>query len=169
MDLDWCYWVAAEWSVLTRQNQFLRLVNEEHDNDFRDQHLESTIGGVEGRFRRSPAEGSRWGRKRTFINAISTLQMASALLKELRTALLSRKIKKAVVSNASRSTAIGGGPKASQPPPGNHAGKRKANELASSGDPTEPTNRRPWAWRPAPGAGSALLPAFTYVRENKQP
>jgi hypothetical protein len=66
--------------------------------------------------------------------------------------------KKTLVSAGSRSTALGGGPKASQRPPGQHAGKRKANELASSGDSTEPTNRRP-----AHGAGSAPLPAFTSV------
>ena len=36
------------------------------------------------------------------------------------------------------------------------AGKRKANELATLGDSSEPGN-----WRPAPGAGSAPLPAVT--------
>ena len=37
-------------------------------------------------------------------------------------------------------------------------GKRKANELGSSDDSSEPTNRRP-----APGAGSAPLPATSAV------
>jgi len=39
-----------------------------------------------------------------------------------------------------------------------NAGKREANGLVDSGDSTEPANRRP-----APGAGSAPLPAFTSV------
>jgi hypothetical protein len=38
------------------------------------------------------------------------------------------------------------------------AGKRKANVLASSGESTEPANRRP-----ATGAGSAPLPALPSV------
>jgi hypothetical protein len=41
-------------------------------------------------------------------------------------------------------------------------GKRKANELASSGDSSEPANRGP-----APGAGSAPLPANSTVTAEK--
>jgi hypothetical protein len=68
---------------------------------------------------------------------------------------LSKK-RKSVVSAGSRSTTLGGGPKASQRPPNLNVGKRKANELVNSGDSTQPANRRP-----APGAGSAPLRAFT--------
>ena len=53
-----------------------------------------------------------------------------------------------------RSTALGGGPKASHLPPNHHAGKRKANGLASPGGSMGPATRRP-----APDAGSAPLPA----------
>jgi len=53
-------------------------------------------------------------------------------------------------------TTLGGGPKASQRPPSQNAGKRKATELAGSGDSTEPVNRHP-----AFCAGSAPLPAFS--------
>jgi len=58
----------------------------------------------------------------------------------------------------SRSTAPGGRPKASQRPSSQHVSKRKANELASYDDLIESTNRRP-----APGAGSAPLPAISSV------
>jgi hypothetical protein len=92
------------------------------------------------------------------IKAISTLQLSPGLLKELRTALSSRKKKKAVMFAGSPGTALGAAPKASQRPPSQHAGKRKANELASLGDSNEPANRRP-----ATGAGSAPLPAFSSV------
>jgi len=51
---------------------------------------------------------------------------------------------------------VGGRP--SQRPSSQLAGKRKANALANSGDSSEPANRRP-----APGAGSALLPATSPV------
>ena len=61
-------------------------------------------------------------------------------------------------NSRSRSTAPEGGPKASQRPASQHAGKRKANELASSGDSIEPANRRP-----APGARSEPLPAISSV------
>ena len=54
------------------------------------------------------------------------------------------------MSSGSRSTALGGGLKASIQSSSLHADKRKANELASSGDSNDPTNRRP-----VPGAGSA--------------
>jgi hypothetical protein len=58
------------------------------------------------------------------------------------------------VSAGSHSTAHGGGPKASS----QLAGKRKANELISSGDSMEPANRRP-----APDTGSAPVLAFSPV------
>jgi hypothetical protein len=58
------------------------------------------------------------------------------------------------VSAGSRSTARGGGPKAIS----QLAGKRKANELISSGDSMEPAKRRP-----ANDTGSTLLPAFSSV------
>ena len=53
-----------------------------------------------------------------------------------------------------RKGAAGSGSSASQ----QFAGKRKASELASSGDSMEPANRRP-----APGAGSLPLPATPAV------
>jgi len=62
------------------------------------------------------------------------------------------------VSAGSRGTTLSGAPKASQHSPILNAGKRKANELVSSGSSTQPTNRRP-----IPGAGCAPLPAFTSV------
>jgi hypothetical protein len=63
-----------------------------------------------------------------------------------------------VVSAGSRGTTLSGAPKASQHPPSLSAGKRKANELVSSGGSTQPANRRP-----APGAGCAPLSAFISV------
>ena len=87
-----------------------------------------------------------------FIKAISTLQLSPAIHKELSMAL-SRKKKKSVPAG-SRSTAPGGGARAPQRPSRQLAGKRKANELASSGDSSEPANRSP-----APSEGSAPLPA----------
>ena len=74
----------------------------------------------------------------------------------MRTSLSSRKKKKTVMSAWSCGTTLGGGPKASQRPPSQNAGKRKATELAGSGDSTEPVNRHP-----AFCAGSAPLPAFS--------
>jgi len=91
-----------------------------------------------------------------FIKAFSTLQLSPALLKELRMALSSQKKKKIVVSAESISIVPRGGPKASQCPPSQHAGKRKANELASNS--VEPANRRP-----APSSGSTPLPAVLSV------
>ena len=88
-----------------------------------------------------------------FVNAIPTLQVTPALLRELRMALSSRK-KKTVVSAGSRRRTPGRGPKSSQRHPSRLAGKRKANELASSGDSMEPSIRRP-----APDTESAPLPA----------
>jgi len=80
-----------------------------------------------------------------FIKALSALQM------KLST---ERRKKVPSVSVARRSTTTGSGSRASK----QLAGKRKANELASSGDSTEPANRRP-----ATGAGSMPLPATTIV------
>jgi len=78
-----------------------------------------------------------------FINVISTMQTSQALLKELRTALSTRRKRKTVVSAGSRSTTLSGGPKATQRPPTSNAGKRKANGLVDPGDSTEPANSRP--------------------------
>jgi len=61
-----------------------------------------------------------------FIKGISTLQLSQALLKELRTALSSRKKRKTLVSSAIRGTTLGVGPEASQSLPSVNAGKRKA-------------------------------------------
>ena len=88
-----------------------------------------------------------------FIKSMSTLQVNPSYFKELRMVLSSRK-KMFVVSTGSRSKAPGGGSKSSQRPSSRLAGKRKANELASSGDFMEPAIRHP-----APDAGSASLPA----------
>jgi len=89
-----------------------------------------------------------------FIKTISTSQMSPALIKELRLAMARRK-KKPAVPAGKRSTTSGSGTRASQ----QLAGKRKANELASSGEPMEPANRRP-----APGAGSVPLPVNSTFR-----
>ena len=67
---------------------------------------------------------------------------------------LSRRKKKPAVPAGSRSTTPGGGAGAPQRTSAQLAGKRKANELASSGGSAEPANRRP-----APGEGCAPLPA----------
>ena len=88
-----------------------------------------------------------------FFKAISTLQLSPASLKGMRMAL-SRRKKKSAVPAESRSTAPGGGAGAPERTSGHLAGKRKANELANSGDSSEPAN-----WRPAPSEGSAPLPA----------
>jgi hypothetical protein len=62
------------------------------------------------------------------------------------------------VSAGSRSTAPRGGPKTTLRPSSQLAGKRNANELARSGDSSEPANRPP-----APGAGFASPPAISSV------
>ena len=87
-----------------------------------------------------------------FIKAISTLQLSPAILKELSMAL-SRRKKKPVLPAGIRSTTSGCGARTPQRSSGLLAGKRKANELASSGESLEPANRRP-----APRDGSAPLP-----------
>jgi hypothetical protein len=79
----------------------------------------------------------------TFIKALTTLELSPALLKELSDALTSRRKKKPAVSAASSSTIHGGGFKPSQRPSRQHASKRKANELTSSGDTFYSANRRP--------------------------
>jgi hypothetical protein len=92
------------------------------------------------------------------FKAISTLKLSPALLKELRSAKSRRRRKQAVPAGI-RSTTLGSGAKAPQRAWSQLvAGKRKANELASSGESTEPANRRP-----ATGAGSAPLPALPSV------
>jgi hypothetical protein len=68
-----------------------------------------------------------------FIKVISTLKLSLAFLRKLRTAH-SRRKKKPVVSAGNPSTAPGGGAGAPQRPTGQLESKRKANELASSGD-----------------------------------
>jgi len=94
--------------------------------------------------------------KLAFIKAISTLQMSPALLKELKLAMARRK--KPAVPAGKHSTTYGSGARASQ----QLAGKSKANELACSGELMEPANRRP-----APGAGSAPLPANSSVTSEQ--
>jgi hypothetical protein len=66
--------------------------------------------------------------------------------------------KKTAVFHGSRSTAVGGGPKAAQRMSTQHAGTRKAYELASMGDYIEPANRRS-----AHGVGSEPLPVTPSV------
>ena len=87
-----------------------------------------------------------------FLKAISTLRLSPAILRELKTAL-SRKKRPAVPAGI-RGTTPGCGARAPQRPQTQLAGKRKANELASSGESSEPAIRRP-----APDDGSASLPA----------
>jgi hypothetical protein len=97
-----------------------------------------------------------------FIKAIFTLQLSPSLLRELKKAL-SRRQKKPVVPAGSRRTTSGGGARAPQRPSGQLAGKRKAKELASTGESFEPSNRRP-----APGDGSAPLPASASAVTGEQ-
>ena len=89
-----------------------------------------------------------------FVKAISTMQLSPAILKELRMAM-SRRKKKPVVPAGIRSTTSASGARTPQRLPSLLAGKRKANELARSGDTSEPIRG------PATGAGSAPLPAVT--------
>jgi len=88
-----------------------------------------------------------------FRKVISTLLVSPDLLKELRL-VIARRTKKPAGPAGKRSTTSANETRASQ----QLAGKRKPNELASSCDYIEPTNRRP-----APGAGSAPLPANSSV------
>jgi len=82
-----------------------------------------------------------------FVKAISTMQHSPANLKELRMAL-SRCKKKPVVPAGIRSTTSSSEARAPQRLPSLPVGKSKANELARSGDSSEPAIRRP-----APDAG----------------
>jgi len=84
-----------------------------------------------------------------FIKALSTSQ------RKLPT---SRRKKVPTVSEGWRITTSGSGSRASQ----KFAFKRKANELASSGDYTEPANRRP-----STGAGSVPLLAKIIVKDEQ--
>jgi len=81
-----------------------------------------------------------------FVKAISTMQLSPAILKDLRMAL-SRQKKMLVVPVGMRSTISTNRARA---PQRLLAGKRKANELASSGDASEP------AMRPLPANSSAV-------------
>jgi len=99
-----------------------------------------------------------------FLKAISSIQLSSALLKELRKAVANVKTKtRPTVPTRSRSTTFGGASITSHRSSTKIAGKRKANELASSGDSSEPATRRP-----APGDGSAPLPATSTGSTGEQ-
>ena len=88
--------------------------------------------------------------KLEFVKDISTLQLSPTLLKELKMAPSSWKKNNnnTAVSAGSRSTAPGGGPKACQRSSSQHTGKRKANELASSGESSPPTGAQNLALGP---------------------
>jgi hypothetical protein len=104
--------------------------------------------------KRSPCRSTMLSQERVaFIKAIFTLQLSPTLLGELRMALTRRKEKTAVAAG-SRSTRSLVGARASQRTSSQLGGKRKANELGSSGGSFESAN-----CRPAPGDGSAPLPA----------
>jgi hypothetical protein len=70
----------------------------------------------------------------------------------------SRRKNKPLVPAGTRSTMPAGGARVAQLSSSQLAGKRKANELGSSGDSSEPDNRRP-----APTAGSVFLPATSSI------
>jgi hypothetical protein len=89
------------------------------------------------------------------FQAMSTLQLYPVILRELKLAMSRRK--KPAVLVGSRGTTSGGA-RTPQRTSGQLAGKRKANELASSGDASEPANRRP-----EPGDGSTPLHANSTV------
>jgi len=88
------------------------------------------------------------------LKALSNVQQSPAFLKELRKAVANGKKKRATVPAGSRSTSFGGAYIASYRSSAKVAGKRKAIELASSGDSSVPATRRR-----VPGAGSAQQPA----------
>jgi hypothetical protein len=98
-----------------------------------------------------PKHPAKAGRISLF-KAIPTMQLSPAIRKELRKAMSRRKKKPAVLAG-SRSTATGCGSTAPQRSSAQITGKRKANELTSSGGSLEPVN-----WRPAPSDGSVPLP-----------
>ena len=87
--------------------------------------------------------------------ANSQLDFTAALLMELRKAMASRQKRKSVVHAGNCSTTPGGGTHDSQRSSALLAGKHKANELASSGDSSEPATRRP-----GPSGGTAPLSAL---------
>jgi hypothetical protein len=95
-----------------------------------------------------------------FLKAISTLQLSPVILRELKLAYVTTEEDASGARREPRHHIWWG--QRPQRSSGQIAGKRKANELASSGDSSEPANRRP-----APGAGSAHLPANTTVTGEK--
>jgi hypothetical protein len=86
-----------------------------------------------------------------FLKAMSTLQLSYVILRELKLAMSRRNKPAVLVGNRGTTSGLA---RATQRSSGQLAGNRKANELASSGDSSEPANRHP-----APGAVSAPLPA----------
>jgi hypothetical protein len=90
-----------------------------------------------------------------FIKTNSQLDFTTALLMELRKAMALRQKRKSVVPAENCSTTPGGGMHASQRMSARLAGKRKANELASLGDSSEPATRRP-----RPSGGTVTLSAL---------
>jgi hypothetical protein len=73
-----------------------------------------------------------------FIKINSQLDFTTALLMELRKAMVSRQKRKSLVPVGKCSTTPGGRTHASQRSSAQLAGKRKANELASLSDSSEP-------------------------------
>ena len=111
-------------------------------------------GGVWGRHFKCSCRSTMLRQdKLAFKNANSNSQVSPILVKEVRLAMAQRKKKPAVPAGRC-STTSGSGTRASQ----QLAGKRKTNELASSGNSMEPANRHP-----APGAGSVPLPETSRV------
>jgi hypothetical protein len=110
-------------------------------------HAAASRSGKEEFLLKHHAEAGRT----SLYKAISTLQLSPAILKELIIALSRRK--NSAVSAGSCCTEPGGEVRALQRPSRQFLGKRKANELVSSGDSSEPVNKRP-----APSEGSAPCP-----------
>jgi hypothetical protein len=98
-----------------------------------------------------------------FLKAMSCVQLSPALLKELRKAVVNGKKKRPTVPTGSRNTIFGGASTASHRSSYKVAGKRKAKELASSSESSEPATRRP-----APGAGSAPQPEASKTATGEQ-
>ena len=97
-----------------------------------------------------PKHHAKAGRISLF-KAIPTMQLSPAIRKEMRK-VISRQTKKPVVLAGNRSTTTGCGATDPKRSSAQLTGKRKANELASSGGSLEPVNRRP-----APRDGSVPL------------
>jgi len=110
---------------------------------------------------RAPA-ASMLKQELAFIKAVSTLQVTPALLRELRTALSTRK-RRTVVPVGIRGGAPGVGPRTSQSPLSRLAGKRKGNELANTGDSMEPAIRRQHLT-----LGPRLCPQNHHPRANRR-